>query len=121
MRRKVSLALCMAVMESAVLADYAAVPAETVTTTEESSTEVVTEAATEGSASEDAESADEYLYGYTEMSYADFWYGELENPAACDSFDLENPDLTAQSEQYQHYSYSSTNDADPYAGVQKNT
>ena len=65
MRRKVSLALCMAVMESAVLAGYAAVPAETVTTTEENSTEVVTEAATEvateGSASEDAESSDEYL------------------------------------------------------------
>ena len=121
MRKKVSLALCMAVMESAVLAGYAAVPAETVTTTEESSTEVATEAATEGSASEDAESSDEYLYGYTEMSYADFWYGELENPAACDSFDLENPDLTAQSEEYQHYSYSSADDADPYAGVQKNT
>ncbi len=121
MRKKVSLAVCMAVMESAVLAGYAAVPAETVTATEESSTEVAAEAATEEGASENAESTDAYLYGYTEMSYADFWYGELESPAVCDTFDLENPDLTAQSEEYQHYSYSSADDADPYAGVQKNT
>ncbi len=120
MRKKVSLAVCMAVMESAVLAGYAAVPAETVTATEESSTEVAAEAATEEGASENAESTDAYLYGYTEMSYADFWYGELESPAVCDTFDLENPDLTAQSEEYQHYSYSSADDADPYAGVQKN-
>lgn len=62
-----------------------------------------------------------YMYGYTEMSYADFWYGELENPAACDSFDLENPDLTAYSEEYLHYGYSSAGDTDIYAGVQKNT
>lgn len=62
-----------------------------------------------------------YLYGYTEMSYADFWYGELENPTACDSFDLKNPDLTAYSDTYLHYSYSSSSDEDIYAGVQKNT
>lgn len=62
-----------------------------------------------------------YLYGYTEMSYADFWYGELENPSACNSFDLSNPDLTAQSEEYLHYGYSSADDTDIYAGVQKNT
>ncbi len=63
----------------------------------------------------------EYLYGYTQMSFADFWYGELENPVACDEFDLENPDLTAQSEEYLHYGYSSSEDADPYIGVQKAT
>lgn len=63
----------------------------------------------------------EYLYGYTEMSYADFWYGELENPTPCNDFDLSDPDLTAQSEEYLHYGYSSSEDEDIYAGVQKNT
>jgi hypothetical protein len=93
MKRKLALALCAALMLGTVN-----VSAET-----------------------EATESTEYLYGYTQMSYADFWYGEIENPAACDTFDTENPDLTATSEEYLHYSYSSADDADPYAGVQKNT
>ncbi|MCR5732162.1 MAG: hypothetical protein K6G51_04415 [Sphaerochaetaceae bacterium] len=62
-----------------------------------------------------------YLYGYTPMSFADFWYGEMTEVEECNSFDASSPDLTAQSEEYLHFSYSNPNDVDIYAGVQKNT
>jgi len=79
--------------------------------------------AEEPAPSESAEvpEGDGYLYGYTAMSFADFWYGELTDVAACDTFDPEDPDLTATSEEYRHFSYSSADDPDRFAGVQKNT
>ncbi len=65
--------------------------------------------------------SNDYLYGYTSMSFADFWYGELEDISVCDKFDLNNPDLTAASAEYKHYSYSNASDSDRFVGLQKNT
>ena len=63
----------------------------------------------------------EYLYGYAPMTFAEFWYGEINKVAKVDTFNSSNPDLTAMSEEYLHFGYSSADDIDRYAGVQKNT
>ncbi len=66
--------------------------------------------------------SDGYLYGVSAMSFADFWYGELEDVASPGAtFDLANPDETTTSAEYLAYSDGSTKGEDSYVGVQKNT
>ena len=36
----------------------------------------------------------EYLYGYAPMTFAEFWYGEINKVEKVDTFNSSNPDLT---------------------------